>query len=335
MNKCEKSTDEEIIEHGRGNENVWDSVHKLNPNSKYFEQKFEPKDIEKIEKICGEQWTSEWIERTKHRPKSQKRTDRELLEKVGSWQNINGRTSIPNETEIKRLLSNGATCDFVVHWNNNAAGYLWNAIDFAICLRNEKISQLLIKKCPNYKKETNGYRQSLLGDLFSANMFSAGIELIKTKEPAHPLYDLINHLKDANDKDLIRARRRTRHVTNSSVTTGMILHDSKFRNLTEEIFKFYNPATQVKFTFQMLADKNEFHREGVKEILELLKNYFLNNSNYGPKIIQSALGSTYEIDGPICSRFERNGKKVWVAQEIRNLKLEGLVEFKKDQSGKI
>ena len=192
-------------------------------------------------------------------------------------------------------------------FRDSGSGYLYNAIEFAIITRKEEILKLLIKRFPNYRKEANGNSRSLLGQLFYNKMFSAAIELVKTKEPVHPLYDLLYFLDD----------------------------DSKFKNLIEEIFKVYNPSTHVKLAFQMVADKNQFQETKVKNNLELLKNYFLNNTNYGPKFIQSALGSTYKIDDPICSRFEKNGKKIWVAQEIRNLKLEGLVEFKKDRSGKI
>ena len=260
-----------------------------------------------MEERCGKEWTNEWIKRTKNKSESQKLKDRELLAEVGSDREINGKTSNPNETKIKRLLANGATIDFFVPYSNDGSAYLCNALDFAIWARKEEISELFIKRFPNYRKETNGRWRSILGELFYANMFSAGIELVKTKEQVHPLYDLLYGLKD----------------------------DSKFKNLIEEIFKVYNPSTQVKLAFQMVADKNRFQNSNVKKNLELLKNYFLNDTNYGPKFIQSALGSTYKIDDPICSRFEKNGKKVWVAQEIQNLELKGLVEFKKDQSGKI
>jgi len=307
MKKCEKSTDEEIIEHGRGRENVWNSVHELNQSSKYFEQNFDKKDIAQIEELCGKEWTNEWIKRTKNKNEPQKSKDRELLEQIGSWEEINGKRSNPNETEIERLLANGATIDFFVHSKNEEYGYLWNAIEFAFYARKEEILKLLIKRFPNYMNEPNRDWNSLLGRLFTKKMFSAGIELIKTKEPVHPLYDILWYLKV----------------------------DSKFKNLIEEIFKVYNPSTQVKLDFQMLSDKNRFQDKDVERNLELLKKYFLNDTHYGPKFIQLALGSTYEINDPICSRFERNGKKFWVAQEIQNLGLEELVEFKSDAAGKI
>ena len=329
MKKCEKSTDEEIIEHGRvgcywchtkshnsnekaksvTNQNVWSSVHKLNQNSKYFEQNLDQKEIEQIAKMCGKEWTNKWIRRTKNKNKSQKIKDRELLEHVGYFysREIDGKRSNPNETEIERLLANGATVDVFVPDGNDGYGCLCNAIDFANRARTEEISKLLINKFPSYKKEKNEDWKTHLGDLFYQNKVSAGIELVKSKVPVHPLYDILSCLRD----------------------------DSKFKTSIEEIFKIYNPSTQVKLAFQLLAEENKFQHNDVKNNLQLLKKYFLKNTNYGPKFIQSALGSTYKIDDPICSRFERNGKKIWVAQEIRNLELEGLVEFKSDGLGKI
>ena len=125
------------------------------------------------------------------------------------------------------------------------------------------------------------------------------------------------------------------HKSESKVGSDSWHPNTDLKNLLGEIFKVYNPSTQVKLAFQMLADKSQFKYKDIDNNLQHLKNYFLNDTNYGPKFIHSILGSTYGIDDPICSRFEKNGKKVWVAQEIQNLELKGLVEFKKDQSGKI
>ena len=299
-----KESQKEEIQGNEVSEKPWTSTHKLNPNWKYFGQNFGQTEIQEIEKRIGKEWTKKWEERRNNKTEDQKIKDRKLIEEIGYWSAINGENPNPNLSKIKKLLDEGAQIDYFVPIGNG--GYPdRNAFDFAIYEKKEEILKLFIKNFSDYKKETNVNYGSLLGNLCYYNLENIGMELVKTKQPVHPIYDLIYNYKDG----------------------------SEFENILKIILSNYNPGTQIKMALQKLAENNEFQDYRVANNLPKLKNYL--SKNFATDYLKSIIGSTYKIEDPICELFLKNGKKFWVIQEIQNLELNGIIEFEKDSNGDI
>ena len=236
----------------------------------------------------------------KNKTEDQKIKDRKLIEEIGYWWGINWEYPNPNLSKIKKLLDEGAEIDYFIPSGNNDYYPTRNAFDFAIYQTKEKILKLFLKNFSDYRKEKNGDYRSLLGDLFDYNLDNIGIELIKTKEPVHPIYDLIRYYKGG----------------------------SEFENILKIILSNYNPGSQIKMALQKLAENKEFQDYRVANNLPKLKNYL--SKNFATDYLKSIIGSTYKIEDPICELFLKNGKKFWVIQEIQNLGLNGIIKFEKD-----
>jgi len=308
--------DDEIVEKNRGNEKSekpWTSVHQLNPKWKYFGQNFGKTEIQEIEKFTGKEWTKKLEERRKNKTEDQKIKDRKLIEEIGYWEEIDGENANPNLSKIKKLLDEGAEIDYFVPYGNDGDYPTRNAFDFSIYQKKEEIINLFLKNFSDYRKETNGDYWSLLGHLFNNklennnNLENIGIELVKTKQPVHPIYDLIRWYSGYDG--------------------------SEFENILKIILSNYNPGPQIKLALQKLAENNEFQLSPFTNNLPKLKKYF--SKHFGPDYLKSIIGSTYKIEAPICELFLKNGKKFWVVQEIQNLGLNGIIKFEKDSNGDI
>jgi len=303
---------------------LWKSVHELNPNSTFFTFELEKAErlIHRREIVLGKKSTNEWKLRIQSKSPEQKILDRELLETVGysgktggdiSFQghnltsnytgrrrtflhNIRSVSPSPDQARLVELLLKGATLD---HHLPNGSGGMDCAMELAIYGGNEVVVQILVKKFPYYRSfgQNNcaSTSTSLLELLCSVNMGNAIEDLIKCKSLETPTYDI---LITANDK-------------------------TKLYNWLKCIFANYNPSTEIKTALSKLKENNKFKHADVRSNINMLVDYL--NQNYGPGFIKSAIGGSYSISDPICFRFEKRGKMIWLAQELRNMKLNGLI----------
>ena len=230
----------------------------------------------------------------------------------------------PRLHKIEQLLNKGAKIDHFIPAVGEVDGYDWilsghdtvfrravklkNALDNAIGPYSKpNVVEMLVGQFPTYRKNAQGSWKSLLGRLFRHRLYTAAQILIKTHEPTNPLYDLVCCHNDPTD-----------------VFIWLPL-----------IFEHYTPSTQIKLCLQKMSNDGAFQNYRPRRWLPVITNYLRRHSRYGLDFVTRAIGGTYSLDDPLCLRYNRFGRNLWIAQELRNMNLISSVNITRDEAGLI
>ena len=187
---------------------------------------------------------------------------------------------------------------------------LRNALDNAIgpCSKPDVV-EMLVRRFPTYRKNAQGSWKSLLGRLFRHGLYTAAEILIITHEPTNPLYDLVCCHNDPTDVCC--------------------------KTWLDLIFEHYTPSTQIKLCLQKISNDGAFQNYRPRSWLPVVMNYLRRHSRYGLDFVTRAIGGTYSIYDPLCLRYNKCGRNLWIAQELRNMNLVGDVNITRDETGTI
>jgi len=285
---------------------VWLGPHQLNPQSKFYFSQLN-KNKENLEdynrkeiNYGGSVWWEEMKTRMENKTEKEIHLDRQLIETVGNPEMENRKIDFQ---KLEKLIKMGATVD---HWTTifekgkDGHEWRWNAID--ICLRSNteddsKCVEILTKNY-NWRKNETKKEWSILGTSLWLNNKLIWKRLIKSKETETAL---VAFLRRSDFKSSL---------------------EEKMEQI-EEIEKRGNFAKEIQTGFKFIKENGLFQDRQISTNIPILMKFC--EQKMEPEFLHRIFGKSFKIEDNITWRYENKGRKIWVAESLRNSELNGKV----------